>query len=493
MRDSLRLQLFLNIFLGLGIIVISMSYTFYSSMKIQTIVNNQFRKEQFYQKLQHEISEVRGPLLDYLSSRSSKALAALLIQEQTLRNMVPDQTPVYRDSYRLAEREIFSMLSNYLNMVEQAINMKRGRAINEYTQIYEDMEKMNAHIAQRIDSLSLSGIREQLTAYESVIDASRILQFHNLLTIIFAFLFSITWMLFSISKVTNPMHRLAQMAGELSTGNFDIPDIHISSVTEVSAVVEAFNNMKNDIRRYISEIQRQKSIEQGYMNEKLRNMKMEQLLKRMELYTMQAQMNPHFLFNTINTGVQLAIIENADKTAAFMENLATFFRHNIRERKLIVPLRHEIEGLRSYFYILEIRFPRTYSFNLDVQEDILDSCSVPALILQPLVENSIIHAFRGAHSGGEIRVRVRKEENILLLSVRDNGSGIPREVSDSLLKRYTRDQEHTSKVMGLENVIQRLYFFYPRNREVITIESEANKGTEIIIRINLEEEPCIKL
>jgi len=191
--------------------------------------------------------------------------------------------------------------------------------------------------------------------------------------------------------------------------------------------------------------------------------------------------------------VQLAIIENADKTAAFMENLATFFRHNIRERKLIVPLRHEIEGLRSYFYILEIRFPRTYSFNLDVQEDILDSCSVPALILQPLVENSIIHAFRGAHSGGEIRVRVRKEENILLLSVRDNGSGIPREVSDSLLKRYTRDQEHTSKVMGLENVIQRLYFFYPRNREVITIESEANKGTEIIIRINLEEEPCIKL
>ena len=164
MRESLRLQLFLNIFLGLGIIVISMSYTFYSSMKIQTIVNSQFRKEQFYQKLQYEISEVRGPLLDYLSSRSSKALAALLIQEQTLRNMVPEQTPVYKSSYRLAEREIFFMLTNYLDMVEQAINMKRGRAINEYTQIYEDMEKMNAHIARRIDSISLSGIREQLTA-----------------------------------------------------------------------------------------------------------------------------------------------------------------------------------------------------------------------------------------------------------------------------------------------------------------------------------------
>ena len=258
-------------------------------------------------------------------------------------------------------------------------------------------------------------------------------------------------------------------------------------------MVEAFNNMKNDISQYINEIQDQKNIQQGYMNEKLRNMKMEQLLKRMELYTMQAQMSPHFLFNTINTGVQLAIIENADKTAAFMENLATFFRHNIRERKLIVPLRHEIEGLKSYFYILEIRFPHTYSFKLDIQEEILDICSVPALILQPLVENSIIHAFKGAHKKGEISVRVKKEENVLVLSVKDNGSGIPREQRDSLLKRYTRDEEHTSKVMGLENVIQRLYFFYPQNREVIAIESKAHEGTEIIIRINLEEEPCIKL
>jgi two-component system, sensor histidine kinase YesM len=493
MRRSLRLQLFLNIFLGLGIIVISMSYTFYSFMRIQTIVNNQFQKERFYQNLQLEIAGIREPLLDYLSSRSSQALAALLIQEQKLRNMLPEDAPLSTDSYQLAERELFFMLSHYLDMMEQAITMKRGRAINEYTRIYEDMEKMNAHLAQRIDTISLTGIRKQLAAYESVIEAARDLQFYNLLTIVFAFLFSMTWMLFSISKVTDPMHRLARMADQLAAGNFAVDDIHISSVTEVSAVVEAFNNMKNDIHQHINEIQRQKTIEQGYLNEKLRNMKMEQLLKRMELYTMQAQMNPHFLFNTINTGVQLAIIENADKTAAFMENLATFFRHNIRERKLIVPLRHEIEGLYSYFYILEIRFPHTYTFRLDVQEDILDACSVPALILQPLVENSIIHAFKGAGSGGEVVVSVKKQEQFLFLSVKDNGTGIPGEIKDSLLKRYTWDQEHTSKVMGLENVIQRLYFFYPDNREIITIHSEPRQGTEILIRINLEEEPCIKL
>ncbi len=493
MRRSLRMQLFLNIFLGLGIIVISMSYTFFSAMKLQEIVDTQFRKEQFYQKMQFEINEIRSPLLEFLSSRSSKALASLLIREQTLRQMVPRDIPISTDSYALAEREIFFMLGNYLDLVEEVIALKRGRAIGEYTRTYEVMEKLNTHMTTRIDNISLSGIRKQLAVYESVVDLSRELQFRNLLMIVFAFLFSITWMLFSINKVTDPMHRLAQMAGELSAGNFEVEDIHISSVAEVSAVVEAFNNMKNDIHQYIGEIRRQKSIEQGYMNEKLRNLKMEQLLKRMELYTMQAQMNPHFLFNTINTGVQLAIMEEAEKTADFMENLAVFFRHNIRERKLIVPLRHEIEGLHSYFHILKIRFPRSLECSLEVEESLLDSCSVPSLILQPLVENSVIHAFKGAHQKGTVSVRVWKEGQVVLLSVSDDGIGIPQEIINSLLKRHTWDHEHTSKVMGLENVIQRLYFFFPENRDIITINAEPDRGTEVLISIDTEEEPCIKL
>lgn len=493
MKQSLRFQLFLNIFLGLGIIVLSMSYTFFSAMKIQEFVDNQFHKEQFYQKLQAEISEIRTPLLQYLSSRSSEALATLLIREQNLRQMIPRERPIYQDEYQLAEREIFFMISNYLDTVQEVITLKRSRAIGEYTRTYEAMEVMNAHITEQIDTISLKGIRRQLANYESIIAVSRNLQLYNLLLIIFAFLFSITWVFLGIDKLTDPMHRLALMAGELSAGNFDVEDISVPAITEVSEVIKAFNTMKNDIHQYILEIQRQKSIEQGYMNEKLRNMKMEELLKRMELYTMQAQMNPHFLFNTINTGVQLAIVEDADKTAEFMENLATFFRHNIRERKLIVPLRHEIEGLQSYFYILKIRFPRTFTFTLDIPEELLDLCSVPALILQPLVENSVIHAFKGARQSGKITVSVRRKENFIQLSVRDNGIGIPREIADSLLKRYSWDQEHTSKLMGLENVIQRLYFFYPEEKDIVSIKSEPNQGTEVLISISMEVEPCIKL
>ncbi|MCF7946169.1 MAG: histidine kinase [Spirochaetia bacterium] len=492
-KKSLQAQIFLYVFISLIVIVISMSYILFTTMRLQQIVDRQFQTERFYQDLQREIEEIQVPFLDYLSSKSSKALAELLMKEQNLRGMIPENIPISHDPIQLAKREVYSLLESYLDMVEQAVQEKRGRAISEYTSLYENMEQLNSYIVSRIDYISLHGFREQLTGYEKVIQTSRSLQFWNLLVIIFAFLWAISWMLYSLNRVTDPMHKLAQTAGELAQGNFDVPDIHVEAVSEVSSVVEAFNQMKSDIRQYIQEIQKQKTIEQGYLSEKLRNMKMEQLLKRMEFYTMQAQMNPHFLFNTINTGVQLAIVEEADKTAEFMENLAEFFRNNIRERKLFVPLKQEIKGLRSYFYILNIRFPRSLNIELNVQESIDEGCEVPAMILQPLVENSVIHAFKGVDRKGCITVNIWKEEAYINLSVKDNGIGIPSEMAESLLKHLDRSTEYGSKVMGLENVIQRLYFFFPQNDEIITIQTAPNEGTEVLIRIDTREEPCITL
>jgi len=281
------------------------------------------------------------------------------------------------------------------------------------------------------------------------------------------------------------------MAGALSAGDFDVEDLEVETVHEVATVVSAFNTMKHDIRQYIGELNRQQQIEQGLLEARVRNLKMEQLLKRMELYTMQAQMNPHFLFNTLNTGVQLAITEDAERTADFMEHLAEFFRYNLRERDLVLPLRREIEGLEAYLYILRIRFPRSLGFTLDVPEELLDTCTVPALILQPLVENSVIHAFKGIDRVGQISISARKQDDVLILSVRDNGIGIDQRTIDRLLAKHNRDDDHGTKVMGLENVIDRLHFFFPEQPDVVSITGDPSRGTEILIRIYTEVEPCI--
>ncbi|HKJ86232.1 MAG TPA: histidine kinase [Spirochaetia bacterium] len=476
-RNSLRSQLVFSAAIGIAMVIASIIYILFATLRLQQIVNDQFRTERALQELQLEVVAVRTPFLNYLSSRSSRALSDLLAEEQVLRGMLPEHSRIESDPALLARREIYSMLASYLDLIQHAIDLKRARAIEEYTLLYEEMAYLSDHIVERIDRISLSGLRGELARYEEIIETSRELLFWNLSVIILAFVASTLWISISINRVTDPMNRLAWMAGELSSGNFDIADIEIDTVHEVGAVISAFNTMKHDIRQYISELNRQQ--------------KMEQLLKRMELYTMQAQMNPHFLFNTLNTGVQLAITENAERTADFMEHLANFFRFNLRERNFIVPLRREIEGLEAYLYILRIRFPKSLGFSLDAPEDLLDSHTVPAVMLQPLVENSVIHAFKGIDRPGRISIAAQKERSVLTLSVRDNGIGIDPETARRLLEPHSRDVEHDSKVMGLENVIHRLHFFYPDDPHVVTIESTPGCGTEIIIRIDTEVEPCI--
>ncbi len=500
-EQSLQSQLLLYVVVSLVVIVISMSYILYTSMRLQRIVDEQFQTERYFHGLQQDIINLQDPFRTYLSTRSSTALAALLIKEQNLRGIIPESFTTSQDPVELKKREVFYLLNSYLDLIEKAIEQKRGRAISEYTQLYETTESLNTYIVKQIDEISLYGLRVQLSGYDRIITISRQLQFWNLLVILFAFVWDIFWMMSSLKKVTYPMHRLSLMAGELAVGNFDVEDIHAKSVSEVSRVIEAFNHMKHDIRQYIAELQNQKKIEQDYLHEKLQNLKMEQLLKRMELYTMQAQMNPHFLFNTLNTGVQLAIVEDADKTAEYMEKLALFFRYNMRERKLFVPLMHEIEGLKLYFYLLNIRFPKSLIITLDLQEGLENckgisgdqSCTIPAMILQPLVENSVVHAFKGIDHTGEIIVKIWEEDSSICLSVKDNGIGMPTEVIETLLKHAERTSEFRSKVMGLENIIQRLYFFYPGNDRVIRIFTDPGEGTEIRITIDKRDEPCITL
>jgi LytS/YehU family sensor histidine kinase len=194
--------------------------------------------------------------------------------------------------------------------------------------------------------------------------------------------------------------------------------------------------------------------------------------------------------------MQLAIVEGADRTGEYMEYTAKLFRHIIRNKEIIVPLRHEIEGLNYYFYLLRVRFPKNLDLVLDYDEALLDRFKVPVSILQPLVENCIIHAFKerlpqeNLPEKHLIIVRTVLEGEILMLSVRDNGSGMAAETREKLLHPQSIDQSSVSRVMGLENVIQRLYFFYPDDPGVVDIVTK--EGTTIVIRIDTGREPCIE-
>ena len=501
---SFRLQMLLSILGVFLILVISTAYILTSARRLQKISESAFEKERFINALQEDLLAYQSPLMEYLSTRSSNALAQILIDTQMLRQKLPVYSSVTADKVELREKELYSLIFSYLNLAEQAMEEKRGRNISAYTKIYEEMAALMEYINREIDTLSTERFRGQLDSYEQLLSVSGTIQLWNFLFLISVLLFAIQLLFMSVNRFTGPLLRLSAMAQELSAGNFAIPDMETGVNEEMDRMIGAFNNMKNEIRKYIEEIRLQDSIKQEYMQEKMRNMKMEGLVRHMEIYALQAQMNPHFLFNTINTGMQLAIVEGADRTGEYMECMARLFRHIIRNKEIIVPLRHEIEGLEYYFYILRVRFPRDLELGMDCGASLLDACRVPVSILQPLVENSVIHAFREQEDGRTRRIEVRAvlEETPggkrLVLSVGDNGCGMEGELVEKLLHPQSIDESSVSRVMGLENVIQRLYFFYPEDPGVVRIETNRNKaagmtGTKIVIAIDTEREPCLAL
>ena len=490
---SFRVQIFLTILGTFSLLVLSTAYILYSNREIQQLSERSFEQERFLMSVQEDLASYEKPLMEFLSARSSNALAQILIDTQSLRQKLPSYQQIRNNPADLKEREVHALIFHYLNLAEDAIEEKRGRNISAYTAMYEEMAALREYINREIDVVSTGRIRSQLGAYQLFLSETGSIQLWNFIFVISMSAFSMLILLYSLNRFTNPLIKLSAMTRELSAGNFNIPDMETGrgSIDELDKVIEAFNHMKAEISKYIEEIRFQENIKQEYMQERMRNMKMEGLVRHMEIYALQAQMNPHFLFNTINTSMQLAIVEGAERTGEYMDYMARLFRHIIRNKEIIVPLRHEMEGLEYYFYLLRVRFPRNLDLGMECDKELLD-IKVPVSILQPLVENCVIHAFKD--SGEEfmriINVRAALNGKKLIITVADNGRGMARETVEELLHPQSIDESSVSRVMGLKNVIQRLYFFYPDDTAVADIKTGPD-GTAVIIRIDTEREPCL--
>jgi sensor histidine kinase YesM len=213
-------------------------------------------------------------------------------------------------------------------------------------------------------------------------------------------------------------------------------------------------------------------------------------LKDAQLKYLRAQINPHFLFNTLNAGAQLAMMEGADKTCLYIENMADFFRFNMKSFNQDSTIRDEIKLVDNYVYILNVRFSGGIHFYKEIDESLLN-VRVPSMILQPIVENSVNHGIRDIEYDGEIRISVYQDDENINITIADNGLGIDEgtinTIMNSKLDDHTSIKERTvtkdSSGIGLNNVINRLRLYYDRDN-VFEIESEGlNKGTKVTIHV----------
>ena len=278
--------------------------------------------------------------------------------------------------------------------------------------------------------------------------------------------------------VVRPLLELAQASRSIAEGDLSGPDLPIKSSDEVGRLTGTFNQMKHAMAQQLS-------TQQALHREEVRNLALEKDLEHTRLEVLKSQVNPHFLFNTLNMISCMARLEDAETTDKMIVSLGNLFRHNLRTKQQEVTLEEELDGLEDYIYLQQMRFDGRITVEKQILVDPARA-RLPSFTLQPVIENAFSHGLKACEEGGRILLRVWRQGRMLYVTVADNGKGMTEEELAALSEKM-RQSEQTGKSIGLGNIFRRVSMLYPDTGKM-QVFSRAGHGTVIRFEIPQGEE-----
>ncbi len=433
-------------------------------------------------ELSDNLQDVHDNMTQYLKTKSTESLEDYYKYEQEYRDRLDSFTISATSSeLKYMEKCIIDMSHTYLDTTEQAVNAKRGRKVLRYASLYNDSSKLYDYLNTFIYSLNNEQFKESSSNYATMLKSLKYSEVFCLTILILVAICNILLIIVATRSITGPLSSLAKRANEVSRGELDGEPLRIDSKDEVGVVTGAFNQMVSSLKDYIEQVKDNVEKESAMKEKELR---MNAALKDAQLKYLQAQINPHFLFNTLNAGAQLAMLEGADRTNTYIQKMADFFRYNIKKDHELVKIADEIELVDNYVYILNVRFSGDIHFEKNIDEE-LTGIEIPSMTLQPIIENAVNYGIRNIDWEGLITLSLYRDGDRACISVKDNGIGMPQEKIERILsdELISSESKGDSNGIGLNNVIARLDLHYNTDN-IVNIYSEGeNKGTEVVIRI----------
>lgn len=265
--------------------------------------------------------------------------------------------------------------------------------------------------------------------------------------------------------ISKPLNRLYHSMVKFKEGDFE-QQVKVTSFDEIGEVSQCFNHMVKDIKELID-----------------KNYVMVLRERQSELDALQAQINPHFLYNALDSLYWQALNANSDKLAEDIMSLSQLFRLVLSQGQSMIPLAREKELIYHYLQIQKMRFEKKLSFTIDMEEQILDY-KIPKLIIQPFVENAIVHGLERSGEKGIIKVKGYLKDDHIVIKVKDNGVGMTEEQVIGIFEEV-ETKEYTSQRIGkyaIKNVKERLSLKY-RDDFILQIQSKVGFGTTVILTL----------
>lgn len=443
-------------------------------------------------ELAESLESVQTGMYNYLTVKTSDSLESYYRNEEQYKKLLEQLNDRPMDNpVKLLEKNIRKMSETYLEYTAETVLAKRGRNVEKYKTSYAEALQMYRYLNSCISDLNVLQFKNNSSSYRTLQNSIRYIEVGSLVMLVLMMGVCILMLFYMVRGVVAPLTGLAATANLVGQANFNVKMPQTDAQDEVGVVTRAFNTMVSSLEEYMKLTKENMEKEQAMVE---RELLMEAHLKEAQLKYLQSQINPHFLFNSLNAGAQLAMMEDAEKTCIFVERMAEFFRYNVKKGSEDATLREEVEAVENYIYILNVRFAGDIHYTTDVDESVLE-CRVPSMILQPIVENAVNHGIRNIEWEGSIHLLIQQEGTDIRISVIDNGKGIAKERIGQILSGELRTEENPgdSTGIGMHNVISRLELYY-KQKNLLTIHSAGeNQGTEVTITIPYREteETCI--
>lgn len=304
-------------------------------------------------------------------------------------------------------------------------------------------------------------VQELARLRENLGKQSTILIFGGVILMLILYLLIILYSMRISRRITDPISILTKKARRFGAKGFTEQKPIETNVEELRILDDTFNEMTGHITTL--------------MNKQIEN---ERSLHRTELELLQAQINPHFLYNTLDSIAILAESNREEDVVNMITSLSRFFRNSLSEGEDIHTLRAELAQAESYLEIQQIRYSDILNYSIDVAEDIQD-CLIPKLILQPLIENALYHGIKNRRGRGLITITGNRNGRDILLQVQDNGAGMTPEQLESFQNGKFQENRYG---FGIKNVQQRIQLYFGEGYG-LSFESTQGKGTTVSVRL----------
>ncbi len=300
--------------------------------------------------------------------------------------------------------------------------------------------------------------------------------FAILLFIIIAFSYTIVVYKMTM-RLVRPVNKMVETAAQISSGDFEGEPIPLEGPEELIYLEKNLNQMKQSLRERLEMITENTKLEKMVHSQEMEQMRTTRELEKARYMALQSQINPHFLFNTLNIISRTALFEEANNTVDLIDNLASIFRYTL-EYHDDVTIEEELRFVREYLTIQQSRFADRLNFSIQCPQE-FNEVRIPPLIIQPFVENAMIHGLEPKVEGGSVEILLSKEGRRLIIQITDTGVGID-------ASKLNQIQFDGKQHIGVKNISDRLKHYYKGKANLALSRVSEEGGTKVTISLPIK-------